>query len=159
MIRAVTAFARWMDPLPVREGWALARLLSAAGAGWFLSAVRSWEWRRGAVALAAVCGAAGLGGYHLGAGAAALGPGGWTLFLMGLLLASGAAAGAASAACIRSSMQVFPGAAALLAAPLVLGTVAALAGGVLLAVFFGFPLLWLLAASFCLFALRAGREL
>ncbi len=158
-VRSALAGARWLDPLPAREGWALALLLSAAGAGWYLSITRSWEWRKGAISLAAVCGATGLAWHALPVPAGAPGPAGWMLLLVGLLLASGAAAGAATGSCISVSTRVFPGAAALLSAPLLLGTVASLAAGTLLAVFFGFPLIWLLAASFSLFALRTGREL
>jgi hypothetical protein len=155
--RSIAAYGRWLDPLPGEAAWAAALSLAAFGAGLARS---SWRSPVGLiVATAVLLALAGLGGYSLRPPATALGA-----IVTGILLPAMAAAmgwlmGLAVGAFLGRAEETLPGTAPWHVAVFLLAAVTAWSASEIVAVTFGFPLLWLLSAAALLAALRAGRGL
>jgi hypothetical protein len=158
-LRALLGYSRWFEPFPGSPGWAAGLAFIGAGAGWW--AVRVSADRRGGalLRLAALTGLFGATGYPLGRMLLPAGPGVWTVLVGALVFGAGTIAGAAVGGALKASVTVFPGAGPVFMGAAAYGAALSWAASNLLAVTFGFPLLWFTAAALTLWALRAGRGL
>lgn len=129
--------------------------LAAAGAGWMLRPPRDAAWRGAGIPLALLLAVMGVGGYAVES------PRGMTGAFLVILLASltGLAAGRLSGSLLQSADDVLEGTLPWHASLLLLGAVTGWALSTLAAVFFGFPVIWLVAGAGLLTVARAGREL
>lgn len=129
--------------------------LAASGAGWMLRPPRDAAWRRAGIPLALLLAVMGIGGYAVES------PRGMTGAFLVILLASltGLAAGRLSGSLLHSADDVLEGTLPWYASFLLLGAVTGWALSTLAAVFFGFPVIWLVAGAGLLTAARAGRKL
>jgi len=158
-LRAVLGYSRWFEPFPGNPGWAAGLAFIGAGAGWWAGSV-SADRRGGALLrLAALTGLFGVAGYPLGRMLLSTGPEVWAVFVGALAFGAGTIAGAAVGGAQKVSVTVFPGSGPVFTGAVAYGATLSWAVSNLLAVTFGFPLLWLTAAALSLWALRAGRGL
>ena len=156
--RSIAAYGRWLDPLPGEASWTAALSLAAFGAGLARS---SWRIRLVEVIVptAVLFGLAGLGGYSLRPPVSAAGTVFTGIFLLALAVAMGWLMGRAVGAFLGRAEETLPGTAPWHVAVFLLAAVTAWSASEIVAVTFGFPLLWLLAAAALLAALRTGRGL
>jgi hypothetical protein len=156
--RSIAAYGRWLDPFPGETAWAAALTLAAFGTGLWRS---SWRNRKAGVVVPAALLFAfvGLGGYSLRPPASASGTIFMGIFLPALAAAAGWMVGRAVGAFLGRAEETLPGTAPWYVAVFLLAAVTAWSASEIVAVTFGFPLLWLLAAAALLAALRAGRGL
>lgn len=156
--RSIAAYGRWLDPLPGEVSWAAALSLAAFGAG----LVRS-SWRNRPVGVivptAVLFGLVGLGGYSLRPPVSASGTIFTGIFLLAMAAAMGWLMGRAVGAFLGRAEETLPGTAPWHIAVFLLAAVTAWSAAEIVAVTFGFPLLWLIAAAALLAALRVGRGL
>ena len=134
---------------------ATAIFLAVAGAGWILPSGRDGLWKGTGIPLAILFAAMGVGGYAFD------GPRGTAGALLVILLASlaGLGAGRLSSSLLHSADDVLEGTLPWYASFLILGAVTGWALSTLGAVFFGFPVLWIVSAAGLLVVARAGRKL
>jgi hypothetical protein len=158
-LRALLGYSRWFEPFPGSPGWAAGLAFIGAGAGWWAVSV-SADRRGGALLrLAALTGLFGVAGYPLGRMLLPAGPEVWAVLVGALAFGAGAIAGAAVGGALKASVTVFPGAGPVFTGAVAYGAALSWAASNLLAVTFGFPLVWLTAAALSLWALRSGRGL
>ncbi len=157
-LRSIAAYGRWLDPLPGESAWAAALSLAAFGTGLWRS---SWRNRQVGVIVppALLFAFVGLGGYSLRPLASASGAIFTGIFLSALAAVAGWMVGRAVGAFLGRAEETLPGTAPWYVAVFLLAAVTAWSASEIVAVTFGFPLLWLLAAAALIAVLRAGRGL
>jgi hypothetical protein len=157
-LRSVAACSRWLDPLPGEAAWAAALSLTVFGAGLWRSSWRNRHVRVIVPASLLFC-FVGLGGYSLPLPALVSGTVPAVTILAALAAATGLFMGRAVGIFLSLAEETLPGTTPWHLAVFLLAAVAAWSASEIVAVTFGFPLLWLLAAAALLGAHRVGRGL
>lgn len=156
----LNAYRAWADcygPTAPPAVWGVALAVLAFGLGWLMPGRTSR--RRGLVHLAVILIAVGAGGYRIAPLVPRIGPAGWGLIVavVGILL--GVAAGRSLRVALADLQACVPGTASWSVGAIAYFAVVSWIAGELLAVNFGYPLLWFLAGAAALAVLRERRFL
>jgi hypothetical protein len=158
-LRALTAFASWPDPLPGHTGVTEGFFFAAAGAAWAVDGGDGSRGRRALMRLAALALVLGVAGYPLAHALMDAGRGWWVVMVAALVLTAGWLTGSSAGAVGGKTTPAVLGAKALYVSAVLSGSAFGWAASALLAVTFGFHVVWMVAALLALWALRVSRRL
>jgi hypothetical protein len=154
---AYGAWAEWLSPVSSLRLWEGALPVAALGLGWLLPERVSRG--RGLILLAVLLSALGVGGYRIAPLVPRVGPAAWGAVLVAVGVLLGAATGRSLRVALADLQTRVPGTASWSIGAISFFAAGTWIAGELVAVNFGFPLLWFTAAAAALAALRERRFL